>query len=222
MSVVHFPSLKPLTIKNIINHCKNTSLNGEMGGSVQTSGFIDECWGKMAVNRKIYVDLNDLRKIHGYKKNLVTWHMHPHCGAWWPSSENLTSTTDSFDLPGLLFTKYGTWIYYKTNVFKKNVRGIANAIKTMQKNIFKDNLMFLKNVKDTYKAQSVIQMFVNSMAKIGITVVFLWDHKRLHQQICNFIKTIPSLKNFGPKPLNLNNILLEFKKNLKKTSIRKK
>jgi hypothetical protein len=199
MSIVHFPTLKPLKITNIIKHCSNKSLISEMGGVVGQNGFMDECWGRKFKNGKVYVDINDIKKNHGHNRNLVTWHMHPHFVSWWPSSQNIITTTRNFDLPGLLFTKYGIWIYYKTDKFIKNYNGIKKAVENMEKEIFKGKMTL----------QYIIDNFIISLNKFGIIVHFFWYNQYTEKLIVDFLKTIPILKNFGnTKPINLNNIVL--------------
>ena len=211
MSVIHFPSRQPMNIKNIIKHCKNKSLIGEMGGSVTPNGFMDECWGRKFENGRFYIDLNDIKKIHGHTRNLVTWHMHPHVAAWWPSSENIITTTRNFDLPGILFTTYGTWIYYKTDKFKNNNKGIKNAVENMQKQI----------LKQIIHPHFIIQKFTDTLKNIGITVFFYTNDQNGQNKVCNFIKTIPQLKNLDTKPINLNNIVLQQKSTLKSPGVKR-
>lgn len=215
MKILHCPLGKKMGIREILNIAKARKNDaGEMGGHISSDGFVDQCWGIENDAGRLMVDLEHAVTTPGGKKhmNRATWHMHPHRAAWWPSSENITTTVGRFKYPGLLFTKYGVWLYYATDEFKRrnqNAADIKKAVENLQRGILSNDIAHLKSASDQQKADEAVQKFSNALKKIGVVAQFIWDYgdnpKHLEGKVVNFLRTIPVLRGYRDKNPTNNN-----------------
>lgn len=206
MKILHCPTGKKMGIRDIMKAAKDGGRDiGEMGGHIGVDGFVDECWGVEDEEGRLMVDMEHAMIASGGKKNQnrATWHMHPYRAAWWPSGENITTTVGKFKYPGLLFTKYGAWLYYAADNFKRNDRSTASirgAIDELQKTIMTNGIVYLKNQSDQRKADEAIRTVTSKLRKAGIVAQFLWDYNdkpaNLDRRIVNFLRSVPTLEKY--------------------------
>lgn len=200
LAITENQNVKNYKLENLEKNTRRKSINYERGGYYKLKN------GKLCFTTKGKTGMMSNGRHCVFLNNNVNfaWHTHPRSTPWWPSWDDIITTTKK---PQILITRYGTWvfsIYENVNInFKNNKNHTVKILDDIYRTFHSDMVIYHKKFNlnqrfdnGNYKViLEIIAHYIQFFHNNGLNIHFLpYNDKETKERVLNALAKYYNLR----------------------------